>query len=217
MTKKVVNFILGTGLIMLSACGPSQQITGTWVNQEQKVEPYGEVFVYAITARLDTKLKTEQAFTSSLAKYGVTAMESNKSLPPSMPKGEEAIQIIVAKAKSAGATAILTATMIDAQSETRYVQGTTSYNPMPYYGGYYGSFGGYYGYASPYAYDPGYYTTDKTYFLEANLYDIETQTLITSIQSEAYNPGGLDKSVQTYANIISAQLNKEGLLAKSND
>jgi hypothetical protein len=62
-------------------------------------------------------------------------------------------------------------------------------------------------------YEPGYYVTDKTYFMETNLYDIESNQLIWSAQSETVNPGSIDNFVSTYPQILVDQLVKDGLLS----
>jgi hypothetical protein len=120
--------------------------------------------------------------------------------------------------KDRGCDAILSVAVIDVKSETRYVSNSITVGYMPYagYGPYYGSYGmygtgfyGYYNYWSPTLYDPGYYTTDKTYFIEANVYDTETQQLIWSVQSKAYNPSGIEKSSQEYTDILMDQFDKD--------
>jgi hypothetical protein len=42
-------------------------------------------------------------------------------------------------------------------------------------------------------YDPGYYTTEKTYSMEGNLFDVESEKLIWSVQTESYNPENISK------------------------
>jgi hypothetical protein len=64
------------------------------------------------------------------------------------------------------------------------------YAPFPGYG--YG-YRGYYNYWSPMMYDPGYYTTDKTYFMEGDLFDVASENMIWSVQTESYNPSSIEK------------------------
>ena len=63
-------------------------------------------------------------------------------------------------------------------------------------------------------YDPGYYTTDKSYYLEANLYDVESEQLVWSAQSETTNPANLEAFARTFAMVISDQMIKDGVIVK---
>jgi len=54
--------------------------------------------------------------------------------------------------------------------------------------GSYGNYYGYYNYYSPQVYSPGYYSVDKTFYLETNAYDLASDKLLWSVQSEARNP-----------------------------
>ena len=59
-------------------------------------------------------------------------------------------------------------------------------------------------------YDPGYYVNDKTYFIESNLYDVESEDIIWSVQSEAYNPSNLESASNKYAAQLIKELKQEG-------
>ena len=99
--------------------------------------------------------------------------------------------MMMEKIKQLNCDLIFTLTLTDKKSETRYVSGNSGfYGPFPGYGL---QFRGFYSYWYPYAYDPGYYVTDKTYFMEGNLFDVETETLIWSVQSTTINPGSIEK------------------------
>jgi hypothetical protein len=98
--------------------------------------------------------------------------------------------VMLAKIRELGCDLIFTVTLVDKQSETRYVPGATMYAPFPGYG--YG-YRGYYNYWSPMMYDPGYYTTDRTYFMEGDLFDVASENMIWSVQTESYNPSSIEK------------------------
>jgi hypothetical protein len=75
------------------------------------------------------------------------------------------------------------------------------------YGGYYG----YYNYYYPQVYSPGYYSVDKTYYLETNMYDIASDKLVWSVQSEASNPTNLSDTFKSYSYMLIKHLQNEGL------
>jgi hypothetical protein len=119
-------------------------------------------------------------------------------------------QLIETIAKT-GSEAVLTLAVLDTKTETSYNQGT-SYSPMNY--GYYGSYYGYYNYYYPVVYSPGYYTTNKTYYIETNFFDVKTDQLLWSIQSQAYNPDNFDRMFKEYTRTILAKLREERLIEK---
>ena len=61
---------------------------------------------------------------------------------------------------------------------------------------------------------PGYYTTDQTYFIEGNLFDANTNELLYSIQSKAYNPTDIATESAVYTTLVFDQMQKDGLLKK---
>jgi hypothetical protein len=80
--------------------------------------------------------------------------------------------------------------------------------------GMYGSYYGYYNYYSPQVYSPGYYSSDKTYYIESNFYDLASDELLWSIQSEAYNPTSLESWFKEYSYQLLNELRAEKLITK---
>jgi hypothetical protein len=106
---------------------------------------------------------------------------------------------------------VVTFVVKDIREETRYVPGTaTSYAPAGY--GYYGQYYGYYSHYSTTVYTPGYYTTDKTFFLESNFYDVETESMLWSVQSESVNPSNISSFSKQYVHVLVRNLQKEGII-----
>jgi hypothetical protein len=99
----------------------------------------------------------------------------------------------------------MTVALVDKTSETRYVPGTATYMP---YGSYGYGWGGYYGYGMS-TYNPGYYTTDKTYFVESHIFDVESEKMIWSAQSEAYNPSSISKFSRDYTTVLADRISKD--------
>ena len=213
--------------LSLSTCGPTVKVTASWVNREKiPVEPYKSMFIIALIENLDAK----QLYENELAKAAeARGLKVYKSIEAFGPVGIKDIaphkKYFDQKLKDLNCETIFTLALVDAQSETRYVPGsTTMYAPYGYsgYGGYggfsgygaYGGFGGYYGYSTAVMASPGYYTTDKTYFLEANLFDVKTEEILLSIQSKAENPGSLEKSSKEYTQTLMDEVKKLGLNRK---
>jgi len=203
-------------VMLLPSCGPSFQVTGTWINKEKLGHGhYNSVFVIAMTPDIEARQAFENAVEEYVAREGVKVVKSLDIYGPISSKAAlPSHEAFMAKVIEKECKSIFIVTLVDSKSETRYVPGTTSYTPYPTYG-YYGSFGGYYGYNYGAIYEPGYYTTDQTYFLQGNLYDSSTEEILFSIQSKATNPPELVKSSKDYAATLVNELRKQGLINKT--
>lgn len=203
-------------LTILEACSPSTQILASWKNPDWKgpdaEATKSDILVAALTRNMAAKITVERELTAELKSQGLDVTTSGDLFAPNftddISKNKEAM---LGRIRDNGNDAILTITLLDQQTETRYVPGTTTYAPTVSYG-FYGGFYNYYNYHYPMVYDPGYYTQDKTYFLESNLYDADTEELLWSAQSKSYNPNNLDQFAQEFADITVARLKSEGLI-----
>ncbi|CAL1518406.1 hypothetical protein [Chitinophaga sp. MM2321] len=199
--------------LLLIACGTTVHLTGTWTDPGVAPSGYHDIVVMGLTSNVNARNVVESKLVDALTKHKVTAANSLDLFPPNFdPKNESARDVVSRKIKAAGYQAVLTVSLVDKQSDTRYVPGTVRYAPYPAFG-WYGNFWGYYGYMYGSLYSPGYYTTDKTYFLESNLYDLSQDgKLIWSGQSETYNPNSLESFATAYAKTMTAALAQGGLL-----
>jgi hypothetical protein len=200
-----------------SSCSPSINTTGSWVNKERKTpqQPYKSVFIVVLTDNLETKTTLENDIATAARAKGFKTYTSMESFGPiSGKEGLPVKEAFLKKVADLNCETIFSVALVDKQSETRYVPGSSyAYTPYPRYG-YYGMFGGYYNYASTSFYSPGYYSTDKTFFLESNLYDAKTEELLASIQSKAENPPAIQKSSKLYTESLIKELESLGLLKK---
>jgi len=203
---------LSIGACMM-ACSPSTRITGSWVDPsaQGKVSSGKTLFIANITRNLEARTKLENALAVQANARNIKAVKSSDYFSPDFYQKLPSEQQMISKIKGSGANLILTVSLINKESETRYVPGAGGYSPYSRFG-WYGGFYSYYSFWGPRFYDPGYYVTDKTYFLETNLYDLSTRKLIWSAQSETVNPGSLDNFVDTYPKVLMAQLMKDGVL-----
>lgn len=122
-------------------------------------------------------------------------------------------EVLLQKIQADGYDAILTAAIVDEQTETRYVPGNrTMYAPMPRFG-WYGSFSGYYSHFHPMMFnDPGYYREDKVYFLETNLYDAATDRLLWSAQYQKVNPSNLEHASKRFSELAINTMHEQNLI-----
>lgn len=197
-------------LLLLCQCASSSIITGSWTAPYVSNVKYKKVFVAALTDNVPARQKVEDEIAHSIQMLGTNTVKSIEVFPPDFNKlGSKKSDLALKRIAETNSDAILTIALLDKTSESRYVPNTTMY-PVSRFG-YYGTFGGYYDFWYG-NYNDGYYTTDKTYYLEANLYDVKTNKLIWSTQSETYNPSSLDSFLKGYKKAIIEQLKKDNIL-----
>lgn len=206
-SKTIPVFVLG--ILALQSCGPATSISGTWKNPEVKDRKYKNLVVVALTDNILAKQQVEKDLQSSLQRSGLQVSKSLDLFPPGFLSSKADKEEILNKVRQSGQDAILTISLLDEKTESRYVPGNVAYSPFGF--NYYGSFGGYYNYLTPMMYAPGYYREDKTYFIETNLYDAQTENLIWSAQSETYNPSNLQSFSKDFAQVTADRLISEGL------
>lgn len=200
-------FTIAFAALYLVSCGPSQRITSAWKSPDMTSKTYNTVFILALMENQSARNIIETDMANAATAKGYKVYKSSEVFAPSFQKGNlPSKQDVIDKVRSLGCDAIVSSHLVDKQSETRYVPGTTTYMP---YGAYGMGWGGYYGYYGSMYSTPGYYTTDKTYFLETNIFDVESEKLIWSAQSEAYNPSSISKFSRDYTAILAEQIRKD--------
>jgi hypothetical protein len=208
--KNVMRITALLAMVMIAlSCGSSQVVTSSWVNPEHKVgvKKYHKIFIGALVHNPAVRQHLEEDMAAAARAKGYEAVKSIDLLGPSFTKDNApSKEVILEKVRAQGCDLIYTVTLADKQSETRYVPGSNAYAPFPSYGY---RFHGYYNYWSPYMYDPGYFTTDKTYFMEGELFDADTETMIWSVQTEAYNPASIEGFSKKLTTLMQSRLQKD--------
>jgi hypothetical protein len=180
-------------IIGIQGCETTQKVTYSWKNPSFKSDkPYKKIFLAAIVNNPHVRTHLEEEMGKVALREGFTIERSLDYFPISFRERTPASrEKMMDKIKELECDLIFTITLVDKQSETRYVQsGLGFYGPFPAYGL---QFRGFYSYWYPYYYDPGYYVTDKTYFMEGNLFDSESETMIWSVQTKTINPGSIER------------------------
>jgi len=197
--------------LTLSACGPSQKITNSWINPESNSNaPYKSIFVFVLSQSKEASFSVEDRIAALIAARGQKFVISSAVFPPNISISENFTREQMADAiKKTGCDAVFVIALLDVKNVESYHPGG-AYYPMNY--GSYGSYYGYYNHYYPQIYSSGYYSSNKTYYIETNFYDLAEDKLLWSIQSEAYNPSSLDDWFDTYSNDLLNELKTEGLI-----
>jgi hypothetical protein len=199
--------LIMAAIMVLHSCGPSQKVTSSWKNPNFTSEKkYAKIFIVSVSSNQKVKLNLENEMAAAATAKGFQVVKSHDVFQPTFTRETTPDKdIMLTKIREMGCDLIYMVTLIDKKSETRYVPGSM-YAPYPAYG--YG-FRGYYNYWYPMMYDPGYYTTDKTYFMEGDLFDVATETMIWSVQTESYNPSSIEKFSKELTQLMLDQAEKD--------
>lgn len=211
---KKIGIVSGLLVFIMAACAPSSKITSTWKNDKQSGKSYSSVFIAVLTGNTITKSIVENEFDKALFNKNIPSIKSIDEFPPkftidSIPKNE-----IMKRVKEKGSESILTISILKKATESRYISGV--YSPGMRWG-YYNNFWGYYSYWYPYVYSPDYYVNEEVYYMETNLYDINSEELIWSAQSQTYDMDNLRSFAKEFAVSAVDKLMNDGILhSKSN-
>jgi hypothetical protein len=199
--------------LMFSACQTtSTMISGSWTNVNKK-NSYNKLIVASLTSNTIARATVETDLVNALREKGINAEKSIDKFPPKAGVSDTDKVALMERVKQNSSDAILTVSLLNTETDSRYVPGSYRYDPYAQYP-YYGTFWGYYSYRYPYVYEPAYYETNKTYYIETNLYNVSTEELIWSAQSATYNPVNLTAFSREFAGIIVSKMEKDGVIAR---
>ena len=195
-------------VVLHSACSPSSRITGSWKKPRFR-SSYSDVMVAALTSNIDAKSTIENDLSAALTGRGLLVTKGMDIFPPTFSKEIGKEEMMRRIRRHSALQAIVAVSLIRKETASHYVPGSYGYAPMY---NYYGRFWGYYSFWYPTLYSPGYYTQDNIYYLETNVYDVKTEELVWSAQSETYNPENLSGFSHELADLIADRLIKDGII-----
>jgi hypothetical protein len=168
--RRISFFIVFIALFLLSSCATTTT-TNVWRDQTYQ-GPVKKILVMGISQKPGIQRFFEDEFVRQLRERGTDAVAGYTVLPYG---GRMDKDLIAAKAREIGADAVLVTRPLGAKTERTYVPGQAYAVPGPYrrWGSYYG-----------YAYSPGYVVEDQYVYLETNLFDVASEKLIWSAESE---------------------------------
>ena len=201
-----------TIVTIFSACAPTQEYTGVWVNKDKiKGKSYKSIFIIAVTPDLQVRQRFESDIDSVIVSRGLKAVKSIDVMPPTsdakMPTKEE----MVAKIKASGCDAVFIATLLKKIDDVNYTPGHNATSLVPN-GNYYGFYSYYYTTVST----PSYLSQDKIYVMQSDLFDVATEEKMWSAESSVMNPSSLQRMSRVYVNKLVNQLTEQGAIKKLN-
>lgn len=197
-------------LALVAAGCSSSKITTSWKAENAVPVKYNKILVLGLIREVDRTLQQnmETHLVEDLREMGYSAVSSLAEFGPKVfDKMEE--DAAIAKLKNSGVDAVVTIVMLDKHKEQKYIPGNTFYSP---YSLYYNQFWGYRTTLYRRIYEPGYYVTETKYFWESNLYDMSTQKLVYSVQTESFDPVNSESMAHEYGKMIVNDMIKQTVL-----
>lgn len=198
--------------MMAVSCTPTSKITSTWKAENVQHTDYKKILVLGLVNIPDRTIreKMEEHLVENLKGLGYNAVCACEEFNPKAFDNmtEEAA---INKLTNSGIDAVLTIVLLDKQKERKYVPGNIYYSP---YGYYYNRFWGYRGTIYHRIHEPGYYVSNTNYFWESNLYDMATQQLVYSVQTQSFNPDNADALGSEYGKLIVNNMVKNNIFQK---
>lgn len=205
--------LLGMGfafLIIVAGCNPTSKITSSWKAENVQPKDYNKILVLGLMNVPDRTIreKMEEHLAGDLKTLGYNAVCACEVFDPKA-FNDMTEEAAINKLKNQGIDAVLTVVLLDKQKERKYVPGNIYYSP---YGYYYNRFWGYRSTLYHRIYEPGYYVSDTKYFWESNLYDMASQQLVYSVQTQSFSPDNADILGHEYAKLIVKDIVKHNVL-----
>ena len=198
---KLVSALLVACLFV--ACSPSTRITGSWVDPAASTNfTSGQtVFIASLTRNIEVRTKMETELEAYVKTRNINVVKGNTYFTPdfyqTIPTEKQMLRII----RKSGANTILMVSMTNKKSKNINYNGGGGFYPF-----------GFYNWWGPSFYGQNYQYRESVYYMESNLYDLKTNKIIWSAQSETINPGSISKFVKTYPKVLIDQMIKDGVL-----
>jgi hypothetical protein len=196
--RQISLFSMLITLFLLSSCATTTT-TNVWKDQTYS-GPVKKILVMGISQKQGIQRFFEDEFVRQLREKGTDGVAGYTVLPYDEKMDKD---FIAAKARESGADIVLVARPLSRQMQRTYVPGQVYSVP-----GSYSRWGSYYGHA----YSPGYVVEDEYVYIETNLYDVATEKLVWSNQSETIILATDQELIKSFISTMVAQLSSDKLI-----
>jgi len=202
MGQRIVQWlvcVVFSGVFILACAGT--KLTHTWVDETYHGKPVSDILVIGITHKEKNRQSFEDKFVAQLKAAGVDAVSSSDviPIPADMELKKEAILKAVNKFKN---DAVIITHLVGVEEKESYTPAEQDQ----------GDYFGHYGWAYGYTHEPGYYRTHTLVRLATHLYDVKTEKLIWSTESESLDPGSTNQIIDDVIEVLIQDLQKNKLL-----
>lgn len=202
--------LIGIVLLLITTGCSSLRITNSWKSGKLAPQKYTKIMVLGLIREVDRTLQMnmENHFVADLKSRGYDAISSLQEYGPRAFDNMDE-QAAIARLKNSGVDAVITIVLLDKEKESKYVPARINYSP---FGHYQNRFWGYRTVLYSRIYEPGYFVTSTKYFWESNLYEMQDQSLVYSVQTKSFDPADTESMAHEYGQLIVKTMVKENVL-----
>jgi hypothetical protein len=191
-------------LLLLSSCATTK-ITSVWMDEKKAGTTFKDILVIGISEQETNRRLFEQHFAEQLNLAGVEGEASYIILPQDAEISRETVSAAI---KGKSIDAVIVTHLIGVEEQTVYRE---SMEVRPTYSHYSGLYE-YYPYVHGYVNQPGYYTTHEIVKLETSLYEVASEALVWSAQSQTFAPASANEVIEDVVKVVIRDLQEKGLI-----
>jgi hypothetical protein len=210
--KLIRNLVLVIIVAVLFQGCYSTSISASWMSEKHQPRNFKKLMVIGMSTNVAARATFEDELVYFLRLKGINAVAASSVLPPDRGVVSEAPEVQKQMLVGEGFDGVFAISLLEKKESTKYVQGSSSYAPASFYGGYYGSFYSYYPHMYSSVYQPGYLVASQEIILNSSLFDIETGDLLWSAQSDTSDPSSIDNAANSYAKSMATQIVKRKVI-----
>ncbi|HEX6335015.1 MAG TPA: hypothetical protein VFZ78_12360 [Flavisolibacter sp.] len=203
-------FVIMTAAFLVVPGCSTTYITSSWKSPEGAPAQFKKLMVLGIVREADRRIREnmERHMVDDLRALGYQAFSSYVEYGPKEFSGlsEEEAR---AKLQRTGVDGVITIVLLDKERERHYVPGRVVYSPYAYY---HNRFWGYYRTIYSRVETAGYYEVSTRYFWESNFYDMTTNRLLYSVQTQSFEPASAESLGHEYGKKIIEDMVRKGIL-----
>jgi hypothetical protein len=205
--KAVAAVVLGCSIGPLCGCA-SSSLVDRWHDPVYQSPPLGRMLVIAVRKDATKRRIWEDAFANELAQHGVAATTSYTLFPDAPPDTNQIVDI-VDNVQTNGIDGILVIRRLPTETNTQYVPGYTSTEPVARYSSYWQRYRTYYREIN----HPGYVESQA---VDIRAIDVTTTgnggRLIWSATSRTPDPGSVTDVQRDIASLVMAELAQRSII-----
>ena len=204
------NLIIVLASALLFTGCTTTNVTNSWKDENASKSNLKNVMVLAMLPAKDRALRAdmENQLVADLNNKGFTAVSSYAKYGPKSFEGKTEKQVN-RELRSNNIDGVITISLLDKNQEENYTPGNVTYRPVAVR---YNRFTGYYNTIYNRTINPGYYTINTSYFFETNLYDVKTDKLLYSAQTESFDPSTTEQIGKDHSKAIVKDMQKHNVL-----
>jgi len=192
-------------ILLLGTCAARTKLGDSWKDPDYAAGPIKKVLVVGISSTERGRETFENQFMTTFRNAGIAA-EASHTLIPGVEKLTK--EIVDAAIEGKGFDSVIVTRMVDL--DLNYDRSPGGYNAYPI--GFYNSFYGYYGQAWSVVRAPDSVEYKEVYSLETNIYEISSDKLIWTVQSQAVKKESAYEAIKKFTGKILKRLKKDKII-----